>query len=725
MRHPHWHLNTITALLTTICAMPAYAQEIELLPEITIYADRGEKKASELPNSITVVNEDDIEKMQAKNIKDLEKLDVNLSVRRNPTRFSSAFYGTGRDGNVGFNIRGLEGNRVLTTIDGIRMMPANSYGGHVYRFGVGDFVDMSTLKSVEVLSGSSSTLHGSDGLAGAVGYTTLSPQDLLGVFGQDTYGSIESSYAYEDKSWANTARSAVRIGNVELMGIITTRDGKEVKNKGNIGGVGMTRTAANPQDNKTRVGLLKATWLMNPNNQWIFTLEGNRRTARTDLLHMVSSPATSPTSVLSSIATDKINRDRVSIAHSYQSDSPWLKNLDWQLYYQKTKQNQFTADDRVGTDRTRDNTYSSQDFGASATATAELSTLGATHRLKYGFDVTTARFKLVRNGTVPPFGETYPNDLFPQTRYTIGGIFAQDEINVLNNRLQLTPGVRIDFYSLSPEASATQNTQKLTDQHVSPRLGMMYKLNNTWNLVANYAHGYKAPDPNQVNTFLSHGAQGTVIPSPNLKPETSNTYELGLRYASHRLEAKVIGYYGQYKNFIDGPVQTGTDDKGLALLQYVNRNKVTLKGIEAQAKYRFDQNWSVQTGFAYNKGENTTDGITSPLDSVNPMRMNLAIYWDNDTNTYGAQVLINHHTKKDKKDISADTPFIPKAFTTLDLNAYWKISKNFKLNVALNNVTDQKYWRWSDVRGQSATVNNNDAYTQPGRNFSIGLLGQF
>jgi hemoglobin/transferrin/lactoferrin receptor protein len=43
------------------------------------------------------------------------------------------------------------------------------------------------------------------------------------------------------------------------------------------------------------------------------------------------------------------------------------------------------------------------------------------------------------------------------------------------------------------------------------------------------------------------------------------------------------------------------------------------------------------------------------------------------------------------------------------------------LRAGLFNITDKKYWWWSDVRGLTTPSAVTDAYTQPGRNVGISL----
>ena len=61
----------------------------------------------------------------------------------------------------------------------------------------------------------------------------------------------------------------------------------------------------------------------------------------------------------------------------------------------------------------------------------------------------------------------------------------------------------------------------------------------------------------------------------------------------------------------------------------------------------------------------------------------------------------------------------------LDLSAQWRIRPGTRLNVGVYNLTDKKYWRWSDVRGLAGTTQIADAYSQPGRNVRVSLVQDF
>jgi hemoglobin/transferrin/lactoferrin receptor protein len=146
---------------------------------VTVTATRSPTLIFEVPATVSVITSQQIEENLVTDIKDLVQFEPGVSVRSSPYRIS-AQASTGRDANSGFNIRGLEGNRVLILTDGIRLPDAFDFGPQAV--GRGDYVDLSLLKSVEILRGPSSALYGSDGVAGAVSFITKDPIDFLAPY---------------------------------------------------------------------------------------------------------------------------------------------------------------------------------------------------------------------------------------------------------------------------------------------------------------------------------------------------------------------------------------------------------------------------------------------------------------------------------------------------------------------------------------------------------------
>ncbi|MBL8531591.1 MAG: TonB-dependent receptor [Hyphomonadaceae bacterium] len=85
---------------------------------------------------------------------------------------------------------------------------------------------------------------------------------------------------------------------------------------------------------------------------------------------------------------------------------------------------------------------------------------------------------------------------------------------------------------------------------------------------------------------------------------------------------------------------------------------------------------------------------------------------------------MTYASEKEASDACAGC-FIPPAYTILDLTGYVRLSDDAVLRAGLFNVTDETYWQWSDVRGLSAASTVRDAYSHPGRNFSISVSYRF
>jgi hemoglobin/transferrin/lactoferrin receptor protein len=91
-----------------------------------------------------------------------------------------------------------------------------------------------------------------------------------------------------------------------------------------------------------------------------------------------------------------------------------------------------------------------------------------------------------------------------------------------------------------------------------------------------------------------------------------------------------------------------------------------------------------------------------------------------------------HHWAKRAADIdnasavkAPNTQFTIPSSTTLDVSMQWRVRKDIRLNFAVHNLTDRKYWLWPDVQGLAASSNVNDAYTQPGRSAHVSLVMDF
>ena len=720
------------ASTATAQSAPGVEPQIALqkVAPVIISGARSARANEDVPATVSVITDEDIENKRIENIKDLVREEPAVTVRRQPSRFTAAGSGTGRDGNSGFNIRGIDGNRVLIQVDGIRIPSAFNFGAT--NIGRGDYLDVSAVSRVEILRGPASALYGSDGLAGAVSFYTREPSELLRKFGKDTYGSVASSYSSDDKSSSVSAAAAMRSDKLEMMALINHRQGHELENFGTVGGNGASRTLPNPADTSADGGLIKWVYRIDAHQKFAVTLEKIDRSADTDVFTGRIAVAGPPgVTVAQLIANDETKRNRGTLQHTVNNiGSLFADSAQWAVYSQDARSRQFSAENRSnGVQRLRDNTYTERVFGLSTQAEREI-TGAVSHRIVYGIDASWSESVGVSNGTLPPAGETFPVKRFPDTRYNLIGAFAQDEIGFAGNQILLIPALRFDRYELKPEASPQYPSgipAGSSGSHVSPKLGLVWKLGSGYSTYVNVANGYKAPAPSEVNQGFSNLVQNyQSIANPNLKPETNLTGEIGVRKLSGPVTFEAAAYSGRYKDFI-GQIQLGGNFTAAnpAKFQYVNLSNVKISGAEAKLRYAFTPQWAVSAAAAYTKGTQETGGVSSPLLSINPVKLVAAIGHTSTDGLYGVDLTAIYSAAKKRADVATATQFLSPSATVLDLNGYWRFHKNAKLTVAMTNLTDRKYWNWSDVQGLSATSAVLDAYTQPGRAYSVGLKVEF
>ena len=121
-----------------------------------------------------------------------------------------------RFGLAGFNIRGIEGNRVLTVVDGIRVADEFSFGP--FLSARRDFVDVDSLEVVEIARGPISSLYGSDALGGVVSMTTRTPQSYL-TGGDGFAANVKAGYSGDDNSLVGALNLA--LGDETIAGLLS------------------------------------------------------------------------------------------------------------------------------------------------------------------------------------------------------------------------------------------------------------------------------------------------------------------------------------------------------------------------------------------------------------------------------------------------------------------------------------------------------------------------
>ena len=236
------------------------------LPTVVVSGARMEQANDDLPLSADIVSEEGLRDQQSRNLRQALQDLPNTEVRSSPARLavgagSAAF---ARDGNMGIQIRGLGGNRVLMTVDGIRM--PRSYVSRSAMFDR-EYLTLETFKRIELVRGPASAQYGGDGMAGVVNFVTHDPSDFLKAADGSSKtmgGRIATAWSEEDHSTSLTGTVAAQAGEqVQWMLTASGRQGHAMQTMGTDGAANSNRTKADPLDTNDQAVLGKLVWKPN------------------------------------------------------------------------------------------------------------------------------------------------------------------------------------------------------------------------------------------------------------------------------------------------------------------------------------------------------------------------------------------------------------------------------------------------------------------------------
>ncbi|WP_242111477.1 TonB-dependent hemoglobin/transferrin/lactoferrin family receptor [Luteimonas aquatica] len=724
------------------------------LTRVVVSATRTERVIADVPNTVDVIDRARMDETLTRDLKDLFRYEPGISV-------TSSF---GRFGLGDIRVRGLGGNRVRIQTDGIPVSDAFSIGS--FSNANRNFVDLDTLKRVEVVRGPTSSLYGSDALGGVVSFVTKDPSDYLGE-GKDSYFGLKFGY---ESSWSGLfagATAAARLSERwSAMVAVDHRQGKETENMGRVGGEGAARTRTDPQDRDGRSLLTKLVYEPSATQRFKLTVEGNEDSADTDLLSMRGRQASTGATNRLVTGDDHQTRARVSLAHEMDEVGAWFADsLDWQVYRQDSETTQDTMEVRrtsrgVNERRERQFNFDQRLYGVQANFHKEFETGGARHTLSYGLDVSRAETRQKRDGLVynldsgavsnAMLPDVFPVRDFPISRTTNAALYVQDEIALADDRLRLIPAVRVDRYELKPRADAIFREDNpgleiadLRKTSVSPKLGAVWHFAGQWSLFGGYSRGFRSPPYNDVNIGFTNRMFGyTAIPNPDLKPETSNGYEAGLRFVGPALSASLSTYYNTYRDFIDSTRFIGFNAEGLQVFQSQNIDDVRIYGVELKSSVDLAalsdawSGWSLRGAVAWSRGKGrgaeaveVAPGViedrtvTTHLASVDPLTATLGVAYDHAD--WGAELAGRFVGRKDRlPPVQSGAPAHYRqtpGYAVLDLLAHWDFTPGARFNVGVFNLADRRYFDAGDMPLVTPGSNVVDRFTSPGRNVSMSL----
>ena len=736
-------------------------KETEELDEVVISVFKKAEKAKRIAEQIAVLSKKEIQKVSPQTTADLLATIPGIKVQKSQFGGGSPV------------IRGMESNRVLLVVDGVRMNNAIYRKGHLQN---SITLSPNLLDRTEVVFGPSSVIYGSDALGGVIHYYTKTPKlsekekvnsqlfSRFSTINQEVTTNVSAEVSF--KNWASfTSISYSDFGDLKAgknRNHGFTDWGKVFYFSENINGNYKETPTLNSDPNLLRNTGFNQTDVL----QKFFIPLSKNTDLKLNLQYSTSSdiPRFDRLTELKDI-TDASSlkfaewyygpQERILISSQFilNPNKNWLESGTITAAYQNIKesriQRKFGSLDRSYREEAVNVFSVNGDFSVPLTE-------DKTRTLSYGFEVAYNDVKSnsfgktlnIENGDINGFS----GDFKVQSRYPDGGSsFLTSAVYIgyrqdLSKKSTLNSGIRytntqknatwIDETFLTfDDKSLSRNNSAIT-----ATLGYVYKPSKNWQLNSVLSSGFRSPNIDDIGR-VREKAGNVTVPNINVSPEFAYNAEFGvLKYLNKRkfrLGANI--YYTLLDNYIqrdfvynsDGSIkQVEFDGEFGNAVNNQNKGTAYIYGYTLNYLGKISKTINTSGFITYTKGR--TYDTKEPMSSIPPLFGQFEINYKKDKIELGSVLRFN--AKKDIEDFNFtegidnhDLTPIVNANATNDLNKFYGspnwivfgvngryiVSDKFSVQARLDNILDEHYIEFAS------------GVSSPGRNLSISFTADF
>lgn len=592
----------IAAAITPL--MAAHAQEkTTLLDTMTVVGTRTETTVRDNPASVSVVEREQIEKRGADSVAELLRDVPGVSV------VDTAVAGMKR-----IRIRGEQSNRVVILVDGQEMTDHSSFGAPF-------LIDPSNIERIEVVRGPASVMHGAKAIGGVINVITKK--------GATDPVVVELGAGYFSGSKGKQASAAVSgtLDRFDYRLAVSGDDHKDrrvAKGRHSPDSTKLPNSGSENKDASLHLGMK----LGERENHYL-SFKANEHRLKADgwednfsLVKGLPAAGIVPGISGGSVDVTKFNanlpkRDlkKAGVYYEAVDVSPLIRKINADGFYQQVDR-EFANDIRLDGSEIRFGVFapSKADLRMASSSADKTKTYGGSMQMDFAFSEnhytiiggqylkdelkTAKQNQVLLLSVIPPVGTPPPlppPHLFPmnfgstaseQATMQTGSVFLQDEWS-LPNDFKLIGGVR--YYRVKSELDKTSSLnhkagENSTHSRFVKSLGMTWTGLDHTTIRAGYSEGYVMPTLLEQFTDSRAGRGITLHGNPDLSPERSQNYELGLRYQNRGVVFDGTLFYTKSKQYItfescaNGHSCTSGDI-------YVNADKAKSYGLELLAEY--------------------------------------------------------------------------------------------------------------------------------------------
>ena len=327
---------------------------------------------------------------------------------------------------------------------------------------------------------------------------------------------------------------------------------------------------------------------------------------------------------------------------------------------------------------------------------------------------------------------------YPKAEWYSAGLYAQAEWYALPN-LNLMAGLRYNHYLLRCDFTTVGYDVPFSPRQTSHAgsvggsIGANWHLSPQWILRANYARGFRAPNVDDMGKLFDSVDGHVTVPNPTLRPEYADNVEVGIAKSFGTcLHLDVTAYYTHLddaivrRDYTFGGSSTmlyGGEECVVQALQ--NAAEARVWGVQASLDARFLRHGYVKANFNWQRGfEELDNGDVSPSRHAAPAfgraacgfadgRWCVELFTAFQAECPASAMPEEEREKTEIYALDADGNAYSPHWVTLNARASYKAHEALTANLTLENITDLRYRPYSS--GISA----------PGRNLTLSLTYDF
>jgi hemoglobin/transferrin/lactoferrin receptor protein len=668
------------------------------LDTVVVTATREALAVSDTPNSVTVIDAEDIIRRLGRSLPELLNETPSVMVQKTAHGQGSPF------------IRGFTGYRNLALIDGVRLNNA------VFRDGPNQYwntIDPYSVRSIELVKGQGSVLYGSDAIGGTLNVLTARP--LYAESGSLASGRKYGRFSSAEDSY--TGRLEATASEADRYGFILGVTGKDYGDL-RTADQGRNRNSGYDEwnfDTKTEIFLNEDTRLTilhqqtHQNDAWrthstIYGLSFRGTTVGDDQRRSLDQGRYLTYIQLEGTTGGFVDHYLVGVSHQRQSEEQCRLR-------------------KVGDDRSDIQGFDVDSYGAMAQFSSDTNLGYLTYGASYYQDrVDSFRDNFDSGGSFA--GSAIQGPVPDDSRYHLADAFVQDRIE-LGERLDVWLGGRFTYARAEigrGEDPVTGNPFAFADDwtHGVGSGRFVYELDEdgTVALFGGVSQGFRAPNLSDLSRLDLARTGEIETPSPGLAPEQFISFELGLRGAVGDTRASLAFYHTDIRDLIVGS-RTGRIVDDAFEVTKLNAGDGHVRGVEFEIEQGLTDQLTLFGWLSWQDGELETKGVTEPLSRIMPFTAEAGVRWSNIDGDLWLELLALGAAKQDDLPLrdQLDTQRIPPGgtpgYVIGTLRGGWEWRAGLTLTAGIENLTDEAY------RVHGSGING------AGRNFILGAEWKF